>query len=794
MDWPFRGRQQELERVLGHVRDGVRLVTVTGSAGVGKSALARAALQALGVEPQAVIVLAADSGADSTEPARLLPKAEASPSVIVLDVEPGSSAAASTVRRLLDREPNLSIIAASRTLIGLPAERPVALHPLAVPCALSATQSAEEWLDSNPAAAMFVDRATTVARAFEPDRATLSAVGELCARLKGLPLALHIAALQTSLLPVPAMLDELRFPLDFLDAGFVESDDPSTSLRASISSGLAVIAADELELLRAIAQFPAGCSLRTLRARGLPGLGSHGTNPMPLLSSLVGAGLLNARTNSSGTLTRFELPPFYREFFIEPRSPQPSRALVETLRESTIENCRELSALRGPAWDRTAELLEAEHANLISFIESDRDGGRVDDAAEIVDLLQRFWVHRNHHTEALSYIEEIEQRGALAHASAARLAIAAAIFKAQLTSYTNAHERFVQAIQAWRKTDHRDRLAEALVAFSPAAFEVDGWDAARAALTEAIEIYAELGDEWSLARAQAQLGALAADVPGQTEFARANLNAASSALQALGDVGFASLPLEHLGRMLLDDGEYEQARLVLERGLAEIRAVGDRFHESAYLNLLGLSQLSLGNAAKATHRFLDSLRIAVDLGLKARAVWCLEGLRDTMRALSAPETARLCSAYAVELREQLDLRGWVEACSPNRVPDSESELPRAISMAITGAAAWPPTPVLQKVPLVLSELAERGARAEPLHPGPRPDGLTAREIEILSLVAAGMTSRAIANRLVISIDTVGRHITNLYRKIGARGRAEATAYAIRHGLHAQPQQLTVSGD
>lgn len=67
--------------------------------------------------------------------------------------------------------------------------------------------------------------------------------------------------------------------------------------------------------------------------------------------------------------------------------------------------------------------------------------------------------------------------------------------------------------------------------------------------------------------------------------------------------------------------------------------------------------------------------------------------------------------------------------------------------------------------------------------GPTPIGkLTAREMEILKLVAAGRTSGEISNELSLSIRTVGRHITNIYHKIGARGRADATAYALRHGI------------
>jgi DNA-binding CsgD family transcriptional regulator/pimeloyl-ACP methyl ester carboxylesterase len=62
------------------------------------------------------------------------------------------------------------------------------------------------------------------------------------------------------------------------------------------------------------------------------------------------------------------------------------------------------------------------------------------------------------------------------------------------------------------------------------------------------------------------------------------------------------------------------------------------------------------------------------------------------------------------------------------------------------------------------------------------DGLSRRELEVLRLVAAGESNSQIARRLGLSTHTVERHVANLYRKIGARGRADATAYALRNGL------------
>ncbi len=63
-----------------------------------------------------------------------------------------------------------------------------------------------------------------------------------------------------------------------------------------------------------------------------------------------------------------------------------------------------------------------------------------------------------------------------------------------------------------------------------------------------------------------------------------------------------------------------------------------------------------------------------------------------------------------------------------------------------------------------------------------PGGLTAREVEVLGLLAGGKTNKRIAAELFLSVSTVQRHVANAYAKIGAHGRAEATAYALRKGI------------
>ena len=170
-----------------------------------------------------------------------------------------------------------------------------------------------------------------------------------------------------------------------------------------------------------------------------------------------------------------------------------------------------------------------------------------------------------------------------------------------------------------------------------------------------------------------------------------------------------------------------------------------------------LSALAQGHGDGALGASAAGVRGAVELteGDAAGALVSLRRAAETWRTLEAPyEVARA--------RELLGL-----AC---RTLDDEDTAALELDAARTTYARLGAVPDLAR----LDSLA-RGARRET-------HGLTTRELEVLRLVAAGQTNKAIAARLVVSERTVDRHVSNILAKLRVSSRAAATASAYEHGL------------
>jgi DNA-binding CsgD family transcriptional regulator len=233
-------------------------------------------------------------------------------------------------------------------------------------------------------------------------------------------------------------------------------------------------------------------------------------------------------------------------------------------------------------------------------------------------------------------------------------------------------------------------------------------------------------------------------------------------------------------------GDLEDARRALRDGLRHFQTDG-AIDASFYWHLVTLLELAilLGDRAAAG---LLSPRLD-DLAPCALADW---GLTTVARHLGAAaallgdrERARayydqaLAAAGAIHFRPELALTNLQIAELLVEEPRTQSDARRHLESAIEEFRAMQMKPALAQALALEDRLRSRSGRA-PRHAFP--DGLTAREVEVLRLVATGATNREIAAALVVTPGTVHQHLVNIFAKIGARRRADAAAYATRHGL------------
>jgi predicted ATPase/DNA-binding NarL/FixJ family response regulator len=238
--------------------------------------------------------------------------------------------------------------------------------------------------------------------------------------------------------------------------------------------------------------------------------------------------------------------------------------------------------------------------------------------------------------------------------------------------------------------------------------------------------------------------------------------------------------LLELGRVAAYRGDLARAVALLEEGLAQCRAAGHQRDVGAALLRLGLAVWRQGDAARALAYLRESLGLRRALGNRLSIAECLEAVAMVAAGTNEPERAARLLGAAAGLR---DAGGT--PLPPVERPDHEASAAAARSALgeAAFAAAWAAGAALTLEQAVAEALGAREMPPAPVAPTPRdPAGLTRREVEVLRLLAAGRSNRAIAREFSLSVRTVERHIANLYGKIDAANRAEATAYAVRRGL------------
>ena len=286
-----------------------------------------------------------------------------------------------------------------------------------------------------------------------------------------------------------------------------------------------------------------------------------------------------------------------------------------------------------------------------------------------------------------------------------------------------------------------------------------------------------LGDPRGEGYALLGLGAAALQ-QGDARGARARYEAAVARLRSVGDARGVGLALTDIGQAALAAGDLAGARAALDEAMAALAAIGDTWISGFALVYLGDLERTAGRPEAATAAYAAALAPRPGGRDRSQTVLALEGMAGAAAALGHHERAATLFGAAEGAREAMALpplptrQARIEA---DRAATRRQLSPRAFAEA---AAAGRTLGLAQAVELALRPLGPAPAE----RPAPGGEELTARELEVLRHLAAGLSNQAIAEALCVSIYTVQAHLRSVYAKLGVGSRAAAARYAWAHGL------------
>jgi predicted ATPase/class 3 adenylate cyclase len=592
---PFLGREREVEEITALLlRPGVRLVTLTGPGGVGKTRLGlRVAAEALESFPDGVFLV---DLARQTDPG-LIPSATATS--LGLREQPGQTLqetlagylrerqilllfdnfehvlpAATFVADLLASTPGLKVLTTSRARLGLQAEREYRVEPLPVPDREALPPLAE--LSSYDAIELFTTRAQALRPGFMLTRQNAPAVAEIVCRLDGLPLAIELAAARVKLLSPEALLDRLDRRLSTLTGGARDLPTRQRTLRDTIAWSHDLLAPPEKMLFRRLSVFVGDWTLEAAEAVATVDA-SEPIDAFQGLATLIDQSLVDERPTPDAIADepRYGMLETIREFASEQLAASGEIVSIERAFESFLISRAEAAeqGMKGPDQTLWLERLDAEHDNLRAALGRALDRGDGATALRLAPRLWEFWRTRGFPGEGRSWLE-----------------------------------------RALAMADEDDLVGRAAAEFG-------------------------LG----------HLSMLVGDLDG----AQTHLEASLDLCQRNGDEQGVAAALSALAVVAINRYAYEDARALGERALRLRRKLGDRRGEATTLNHLAMAAREEGDLSRASALFEQSLAIWRERNEPAGMAWVTLALGITRRMAGDGRTAEALLGESLVLSQKL---------------------------------------------------------------------------------------------------------------------------------------------
>ncbi|HEV7550539.1 MAG TPA: tetratricopeptide repeat protein [Candidatus Angelobacter sp.] len=652
----FIGREQHVaEATELLLRDDVRLLTMTGSGGAGKTRLAIAVAAAIAEKftggaqfvglasishPDLVATAIAEAFDLKKATSRTLQQMigdqlnNSGPFLLVLDNFEQVLPAANLVSETLEACPSLKILVTSRSCLRIYGEQEFHVTPLA----------------QNSATELFVQRAAAVWPDFSITPENVSVIQEICARVDGLPLAIELAAARTKVLPPSAILDRLQRRLQLLTGGALDLPERQQTLRNAIDWSHGLLNEAEKKLFRRFSVFVGGCTLEAAEAvcntsRDL------GIDLFEGLSSLVDKNLVQ-RVDRAEIEPRFAMLETIREYALERlaesgEQPAARRAQAAYCLVLAEEGNPELSPTDRARW---LTQCDAEIDNIRFALDWLFDTLDLDWGFRLCVALFRFWDMREHLAEGRARLETVlrlaggdrsKERARVSHFLGA-LATAQGDYPAA--------ERFLKrSLSLYEELDDESGIAASLNALAVSARDRGDYAAAQINFERSLACWRLLADRLAIARCLHNL-ANVVKVRGDYPRAQWALREATDIFVELGDRTGAAWCLNQQGDIARAQNDMASAQGLYQRALSAFREAGDPWGAARSLTDLAYIDHEQGDHLAARAAFREALGVFASLGHRRGMARALEGSACLALAQGHAERALKLAAAAAHLR------------------------------------------------------------------------------------------------------------------------------------------------
>jgi predicted ATPase/class 3 adenylate cyclase len=650
------GREQEVTTLVQRLRrEEVRLVTLTGPGGTGKTCLGIQVASELRelfaggvcfvslapikeaalVMPTIAQALGIREGGGPALFARLAAMLQPQPVLLFLDNFEQVVGAASQVADLLMACPQLKVLVTSREVLHVRAEHEFVVPPLALPDPAHLPALAE--LASLPSVALFLQRAQAVKPEFTLTMTNASAVAEICVHLDGLPLALELAAARMKLLSPPALLARLGQRLTILTSGSRDVPTRQQTLRHTIAWSYHLLDAWEQRLFRWLSVFVGGWTLPAAEAVcAKAGVGAE--HVFAGVTSLVDKSLLQRleHTGEDSGAPSLRMLETIREYGHEALSTHGEEAMARQAHADYF--CRVAveaeSALQGPQLVPWLEQLEREHDNLRAALRWALESARTAMALRLGTALERFWVIRGHRAEGLAFLERaLASSAEVATEVRAKALLTAARLAFAQSNYTRGKVLAQESLALFRELGDRGGIALALDRLGTAAWRRGDFAAARGLMEEGLALFRALDDQGRVAWLLFTLGLLHAKQGAYTRACVLFEDSATRFKQVGNKRGRAAALTQWAGTLFLSQAEPTLFAPLLQAGVSLQREVGDQEGMAVSSLLLGWVALTQGDMATARTRGEEGLTLY-------RKMEHREGIAEALALLGKVATAR----------------------------------------------------------------------------------------------------------------------------------------------------------